>query len=79
MVSETPSAGELLALARTDEQQRFAAEAIEFLSGEVAPRTPQHATWGVGDEGLTLFHETSDEQERADDVVRTPGRQQAAD
>jgi alkylation response protein AidB-like acyl-CoA dehydrogenase len=66
MVSETPSADELLALARTDEQQRFAAEAIAFLSGEVAPRTARHATWGVGDEGLTLFHETSDEQERAE-------------
>jgi alkylation response protein AidB-like acyl-CoA dehydrogenase len=66
MVSETPSADELLALARTDEQQRFAAEAIAFLSGQVVPRTPQHATWGVGDEGLTLFHETSDEQERAE-------------
>jgi alkylation response protein AidB-like acyl-CoA dehydrogenase len=66
MVSETPSADDLLALARTDEQQRFATEAVAFLRGQVAPRTAQDAAWGVGDEGLTLFHETSDEQERAE-------------
>jgi alkylation response protein AidB-like acyl-CoA dehydrogenase len=66
MVSETPSADELLAVARTDEQRRFATAAVAFLSGQVAPRTPQDAAWGVGDEGLTLFHETSDEQERAE-------------
>jgi alkylation response protein AidB-like acyl-CoA dehydrogenase len=66
MVTETPSADELVALARTDEQRRFAAEAITFLAGHAAPRTPQAAAWGVGDEGLTLFHETSDEQERAE-------------
>src|SRR3984893_326682 len=66
MVSETPSADELLAVARTDEQRRFATAAVAFLSGQVAPRTPQDAAWGVGDEGLTLFHETSDEQEHAE-------------
>src|SRR5258708_24573519 len=66
MVSETPSADELLAAARTDEQRGFATSAVAFLSGQVAQRTPQDAAWGVGDEGLTLFHETSDEQERAE-------------
>jgi alkylation response protein AidB-like acyl-CoA dehydrogenase len=66
MVSETPSPDDLLALARTDGQRRFATEAVAFLRGQVAPRTPQDAAWGVGDEGLTLFHETSDEQERAE-------------
>src|SRR5258708_35812342 len=66
MVSETPSADELLAAARTDEQRGFATSAVAFLSGQVAQRTPQDAAWGVGDEGRTLFHETSDEQERAE-------------
>ena len=66
MVTDKASADELLALARTDEQRRFATEAIAFLRANVSPRTPQHAAWGVGDEGLTLFHETSDEQERAE-------------
>src|ERR1700730_15307254 len=66
MVSETPSADELLAVARTDEQRRFATAAGAFLSGQVAPRTPQDAAWGGGDGGLSLFHETSDEQERAE-------------
>jgi alkylation response protein AidB-like acyl-CoA dehydrogenase len=66
MVIETSSTDELLALARTDEQRRFAAEAIAFLTGHVPPRTRRDSAWGVGDEGLTLFHETTDEQERAE-------------
>ena len=66
MVTQIASADDLLALARTDEQRRFAMEAVAFLSGQVAPRAPQDAAWGVGDEALTLFHETSDEQERTE-------------
>ncbi|MGW5147439.1 acyl-CoA dehydrogenase family protein [Rhodococcus koreensis] len=56
----------LLALAATDEQREFAREAIAFLRGRVALRVPQSMSWGIGPENLTLFHETSDEEERAE-------------
>ena len=66
MVTEMASADTLLALARSDEQRRFVMDAVTFLSGQATPRVQQNAAWGVGDEALTLFHETSDEQEHAE-------------
>jgi alkylation response protein AidB-like acyl-CoA dehydrogenase len=66
MVTEMASADTLLALARSDEQRRFVMDAVTFVSGQATPRVQQNAAWGVGDEALTLFHETSDEQEHAE-------------
>jgi len=66
MVTEMASADTLLALARSDEQRRFVMDAVTFLSGRATPRVQQNAAWGVGDEALTLFHETGDEQEHAE-------------
>ena len=66
MVSKPAVIEDLIALAQTDEQRRFAAEAIDFLGSRCALRAAQSVAWGVGDEGLTLFHETSADEERAE-------------
>jgi alkylation response protein AidB-like acyl-CoA dehydrogenase len=58
-----------LGLARNDEQRHFAAEAVEFLRSRVALRSSSTEEWGVGAERLTLFHETSDAQEREEAIV----------
>lgn len=57
---------DLLALASSHDEQAFAREAISFLRGHFPRRAPQSASWGVGPENLTLFHETSDDEERAE-------------
>jgi acyl-CoA dehydrogenase len=47
-------------------EAEFSARAEEFLAGRVARRGPMSAEWGHGEEGLALFHETTDAQERAE-------------
>lgn len=66
MVNEPALATDLVSLARSAEQRRFATEAVEFLASQVPRRISQDLAWRVGDERLTLFHETSDEEERAE-------------
>ncbi|GAB2483487.1 acyl-CoA dehydrogenase family protein [Jatrophihabitans fulvus] len=56
----------LLALAEDPQERDFAAEALRFLTAHAPPRAEQAVRWGQGDERLTLFHETSGEQERAE-------------
>jgi alkylation response protein AidB-like acyl-CoA dehydrogenase len=66
MVTVADVKADLLNLADGDGQRRFAAEAIEFLSAHLPLRPPANEGWGVGDERLTLFHETTDAEERAE-------------
>jgi acyl-CoA dehydrogenase len=66
MVSDVSTDSDLLALAATDEERRFATEAIDFLNGRADRRGGQDVAFGVGEERLALFHETTDEQERAE-------------
>ncbi|HZE66279.1 MAG TPA: acyl-CoA dehydrogenase family protein [Sporichthyaceae bacterium] len=47
-------------------EQEFADRAEEFLVARVARRGPMSTEWGHGEEGLALFHETTDAQERAE-------------
>lgn len=68
-MNRTSSTAALLGLARNDEQRHFAAEAVEFLRSRVALRSSSTEEWGVGAERLTLFHETSDAQEREEAIV----------
>lgn len=49
-----PSSGDLVARAHA------------FLADRVPLRSVERTTWGQGDEGLAVFHETSDEAERAE-------------
>jgi alkylation response protein AidB-like acyl-CoA dehydrogenase len=44
----------------------FGQSALAFLRGHAQPKTTLETTWGVGPEHLELFHETSDEEERAE-------------
>lgn len=55
---------ELLALATTPSEHEFAEEALAFLSAHHRRRGTLTADWGVGDEALSLFHESTDAQER---------------
>jgi alkylation response protein AidB-like acyl-CoA dehydrogenase len=55
---------DLLALAADDAERVFVEEAIAFLSARAERREPELLRWGVGDEGLTIFHETTGEEER---------------
>lgn len=66
MVTHAVSTSDLLILADGDAQRRFAAEAADFLSSRLPLRPPSDQGWGIGDERLTLFHETSDAEERAE-------------
>lgn len=52
--------------ATTAEEKEFAAEAVDFLSSATTRRPPADVSWGAGDEGLALFHETSGEEEQAE-------------
>lgn len=62
---------DLLALAATSAEREFAAEAVAFLSEHHARRQSPTANWGEGDEALSLFHESTDQQERAEaDLAR---------
>jgi alkylation response protein AidB-like acyl-CoA dehydrogenase len=44
----------------------FDAEVIEFLEAHTRRREPEALGWGSGPEGLTIFHETSGDDERAE-------------
>jgi alkylation response protein AidB-like acyl-CoA dehydrogenase len=55
---------DLLALSTSDDERAFAEKAIEFLSGHAQRRTVDSTAWGSGPENLSLFHETSDAEER---------------
>jgi alkylation response protein AidB-like acyl-CoA dehydrogenase len=57
---------DLHSLAGSDDERAFAADAISFVGRHFPRRAPQSVSWGVGEEKLTLFHETSDAQERAE-------------
>ena len=57
---------DLIRLASSPEERRFASEAIEFVSSSIPRRIRHDVSWGVGPERLTLFHETTDEEERAE-------------
>jgi alkylation response protein AidB-like acyl-CoA dehydrogenase len=61
---ESAPARELLALATDDAERDFAQEALRFLTDNARPRVAASSRWGEGDEGLTLFHESSGQQER---------------
>jgi len=55
---------DLLALAVGDDERAFATKVIEFLDGQAQRRTAAATAWGSGPENLSLFHETSDAEER---------------
>jgi alkylation response protein AidB-like acyl-CoA dehydrogenase len=57
---------DLIALADDAEHREFASAAVEFLTSSHRLRGPSAQTWGIGDERLALFHETSDAEERAE-------------
>jgi alkylation response protein AidB-like acyl-CoA dehydrogenase len=46
------------------DEETFAREATHFLSGHAIARPPEDVRWGEGPEGLTIFHETSGEEEQ---------------
>lgn len=54
----------LLALADTDHEREFAVQAIDYLSSRTTLRRLETASWGTGPEKLSLFHETTAEEER---------------
>jgi acyl-CoA dehydrogenase len=57
---------DLLVHAHDDDERVFAREALAFLTAKVARRTHESVQWGVGEEKLALFHETSGDEERAE-------------
>jgi hypothetical protein len=57
---------DLIKLASNDDERRFAAEAVGFLAAHAAKRVAAAVEWGVGEEKLALFQETSGAQERAE-------------
>jgi alkylation response protein AidB-like acyl-CoA dehydrogenase len=57
---------DLLELADDARERAFAADAISFLAENASRRTAVTVQWGVGEEKLALFHETSGEQELAE-------------
>ena len=57
---------DLLDLADGPAEQAFAADAIAFLTANAPRRTGQTVAWGVGEEKLALFHESSGEEEFAE-------------
>jgi acyl-CoA dehydrogenase len=65
-ISKTKATVELLSMADGEDQRGFATEATDFLASHLELRAPSAEGWGLGDERLTLFHETSDAQERAE-------------
>jgi alkylation response protein AidB-like acyl-CoA dehydrogenase len=66
MVSANSRIDDLVALAATEGQREFAKHAVDFLASSVPYRAADELLWGVGDERLTLFHETTAEEERAE-------------
>ena len=65
-ISNARATVELLSMADGEDQRGFATEATDFLASHLELRAPSAEGWGLGDERLTLFHETSDAQERAE-------------
>ncbi|MCU1694897.1 MAG: acyl-CoA dehydrogenase [Mycobacterium sp.] len=65
-ISKAKATVELLSMADGADQRGFATEATDFLASHLELRAPSAEGWGLGDERLTLFHETSDAQERAE-------------
>lgn len=57
---------DLLGWAEGDDQRGFATEAVDFLRTRVPLRPPAAEGWGVGEELLALFHETTEAEERAE-------------
>jgi alkylation response protein AidB-like acyl-CoA dehydrogenase len=55
---------DLVGLADDASELSFAEEAIAFLSRHADRRKPEALRWGEGPEGLTIFHETTGEEER---------------
>jgi hypothetical protein len=53
---------DLLVHAHDDDERVFARDALAFLTANVARRTHESVQWGVGEEKLALFHETSGDQ-----------------
>jgi acyl-CoA dehydrogenase len=61
------SEDDLISLAVDDGEREFATEAARFLAASAPRRSAEQAVeWGVGEERLALFHETSGEEERAE-------------
>lgn len=66
-MSSTSSGSEYLVdLAVGDDERAFAIEALAFLDDHVPRRQAAETAWGTGAESLTLFHESSGEEERAE-------------
>lgn len=57
---------DLIELAGDDAERRFAIEAVAFLAAAATRRGEGAVQWGVGEERLALFHETSGAQELAE-------------
>jgi alkylation response protein AidB-like acyl-CoA dehydrogenase len=57
---------DLLDLAEGPDQQAFALDALAFLAANAPRRQEQSVQWGVGEEKLALFHESSGAQELAE-------------
>ncbi|WP_375482627.1 acyl-CoA dehydrogenase family protein [uncultured Jatrophihabitans sp.] len=57
---------DLLELAHTSEERAFAVDALQFLARHATRRTDATVRWGVGEEQLALFHESSGEAELAE-------------
>jgi acyl-CoA dehydrogenase len=57
---------DLVALAADESEARFAHAAVTFLEGATSRRREQEHGWGRSPENLSLFHETTDEHERAE-------------
>jgi alkylation response protein AidB-like acyl-CoA dehydrogenase len=55
---------DLVALATDDAEHAFVDEAVAFLAARAPRRAPELLRWGVGDEGLAIFHETTGDEER---------------
>jgi len=66
MVTVSDAKADLLGLAEGDGQRRFAAEAVDFLSARLPLRLPAGEGWGIGNERLALFHETTEAEELAE-------------
>jgi acyl-CoA dehydrogenase len=60
---------DLVALVADAGELPFAYEAIAFLSAHAERRQPEALRWGEGPEGLTIFHETTGEEERREAEV----------
>jgi alkylation response protein AidB-like acyl-CoA dehydrogenase len=63
---------DLLAYAASEDERSFAQEVVAFLDARAPRRAPRQVRWGTGDEGLTIFHETTGEEERREaDLARS--------